>query len=745
MAELVQLGFPSPHPSNSPQPVGQLQTGGPSTKPPATESLQLKVTGMTCAGCAASVQKALMSRPDVALASVSVTTGLALIEGSHLQTDSLIQTIVDRGFGAERLAEDVDTRSQIERQQQAAEQLWRHRAIVGLGLWIPLELFHWVSTALHWHPAMMPWLMFAGSLIVVAFAGSAFFRSALVAAKRGTTNMDTLISIGALSAFGYSAINLFLGTHHATYFSEAAGLLGIVSLGHWLEARASAHAGSAVRELLKLQPETAELVSSDGSSSIVPSLSVVKGQRLQIRPGARIPVDGVVINGSSDVDESVVTGESIPVHRRDGDPVVAGSMNTTGQLIIEATVSGHETTISRMAELVQKSQTSRAPVQKLADEVSAIFVPTVLFIALMTLTLWSLLGYITHGFISAVTVLIISCPCALGLATPMAVMVGTGSASQRGILIKSAAALEQIGRSMRVVFDKTGTLTTGHPAVSQIVPVEKISEQELLALAAAVEQPSEHPVAKAIVAAARERKLTIDAVSDFRVIPGSGVSGIVNGQEVRVERDSVATARVIQAGHVIGTINVLDVARGDAASAVRRLHDMHVQVFMLSGDKASTAHEIGSALGIDASHIVAEATPQQKTEFIRRAGQHVVMVGDGLNDAAALAQSGLGVAMASGTNVAIDAASVVIPGDRVEAIADLFTIARATLTTIRQNLFFAFFYNAVAIPLAAFGLLGSSGPLWAAAAMGLSDITVVGNALRLRRRLKRSGNLPPKK
>ena len=732
MAELVQLGFPSPNPSNTPKPDGLSQ------KRPPSDTLQFKVTGMTCAGCAASIQRALTARPDVASASVSVTTGMALVEGHQLQPQSLIQTIVDRGFGAELLAETPDPRSQIEQQQQASERMWRHRAIVGIGLWLPLEIFHWIATASHWHPTLMPWLMMAGSLIVVVFAGSAFFRSALNAAKRGTTNMDTLISIGALSAFGYSAINLLLQTGHATYFSEAAGLLGIVSLGHWMEARASAHAGSAVRELLKLQPETAELMKPDGSSTTISSQSVTRGQHLRIRPGARIPVDGRVLSGSSDVDESVVTGESIPVHRQAGDPVIAGSMNTTGQLVIEATVSGRETTITRMAELVQKAQTSRAPVQKLADEVSAIFVPTVLFIALMTLTLWSLLGYMTQGFISAVTVLIISCPCALGLATPMAVMVGTGSASQRGILIKSAAALEHIGRSMRVVFDKTGTLTTGQPAVSRITTASGVSEQHLLALAAAVEQPSEHPVAKAIVQAAKDRQLKIDEVTNFRVVPGIGVSGVVAGTEVRVEKDDVVTARVIHGGTVIGTIDVKDRARPDAASAVRRLQEMNVTVSMLSGDKLTTAREIGVPLGMDVTQIIAEATPEQKTRFIQSAGPNVVMVGDGLNDAAALAQSGLGVAMASGTNVAIDAAAVVIPGDRVEAIADLFSIARATLSTIRQNLFFAFFYNAVAIPLAAFGLLGSSGPLWAAAAMGLSDITVVGNALRLRRRLKRS-------
>jgi Cu+-exporting ATPase len=295
---------------------------------------------------------------------------------------------------------------------------------------------------------------------------------------------------------------------------------------------------------------------------------------------------------------------------------------------------------------------------------------------------------------------------------------------------------------MRVVFDKTGTLTTGQPAVSQISPASGISEQRLLAVAAAVEQPSEHPVAKAIVQAAKDRQLKIDEVTNFRVIPGIGVSGLVAGTEVRVEKDDVSTARVIQAGAVIGTIDVKDRARTDAASAIRRLKEMNITVSMLSGDKLTTAREIGVPLGIDPTHIVAEATPEQKTRFIQNAGPHVVMVGDGLNDAAALAQSGLGVAMASGTNVAIDAAAVVIPGDRVEAIADLFSIARATLTTIRQNLFFAFFYNAVAIPLAAFGLLGSSGPLWAAAAMGLSDITVVGNALRLRRSLSRGKSLP---
>ena len=709
------------------------------TKPSSPGAIRIRVTGMTCTGCAAGIQRALEARQDVTSASVSFTAGTAEVEGRDLQPKSVIATVEGRGFHAELIeaSETSDEHSDIERQQQSNERTWRHRAIVGIGLWAPLEILHWTATAMHWHGPWMPWTMFFGSLVVILFAGLEFYKSAWKAAVHWTTNMDTLISIGATTAFVYSTVVMFFKLEQPTYFAEASGLLGIVSLGHWFEARASAKAGSSVRELLKIQPETAERLAMDGSTEMVRSADVQIGWKLVVRPGGRIAVDGVVVEGQSSVDQSIVTGESIPVEKCPGEHVVAGSMNTTGRLIVQTTVDGRHTTISRIAQLVQKAQTSRAPIQRLADQVSSIFVPTVLLIAALTLVCWWLVGDFPKGVVAAVTVLIISCPCALGLATPMAVMVGTGAASQRGILIRNAEALERIGRARRVVFDKTGTLTVGKPAVTAIAPINGHTENSLLQLAASVEEPSEHPIGKAIVNESNVRGLTLLPVEQFLSIPGCGVQGEVGGKNIVVERDEHATSRVVVDGIFIGTVTLNDQLRVDAVKAVRALRNSGISVSILSGDRKDSAQAIANTLGLDSQDVFYEATPESKAAHIQSLGKDVIMVGDGLNDAAALAASGLGVALASGTNVAIEAASVVIPGDRVSADPELIQLSQATLSTIKQNLFFAFLYNALAIPLAAFGLLGESGPLWAAFAMGASDITVVGNALRLKRSLER--------
>jgi Cu+-exporting ATPase len=434
-------------------------------------------------------------------------------------------------------------------------------------------------------------------------------------------------------------------------------------------------------------------------------------------------------------------------------------MNTTGRLVIKAEVDGRNTTISRIAEMVQRAQSSKANIQKLADKVSSIFVPTVLIIAVITFVGWWMAGDVGRGARSTVTVLIISCPCALGLATPMAVMVGAGAASRRGILVKSAMALETAGRATHVIFDKTGTLTTGKAVVTAIEVVVPNplapgsaggwTEGKLLGIAAAVEAPSEHPIARAIVNEAKRRQLPIPPVSGFAAIPGEGVRGVVEGRRVTVIRDEHATCRVEVDGEVVGSMMVADALRSDAKSAIDQLRGMGLNVTMLTGDRRAVAEKIGAELGLKADEIIAEATPELKKEFVSQmaaratpqaapsGGGGVIMVGDGINDAAALAQADLGIAMAGGTNIAIESADVVIPGDRVTAVADTVHIARATLRTIKQNLFFAFFYNAIAIPAAALGLLGPIGPIVAAAAMGFSDITVIGNAIRLKRALSR--------
>ena len=717
------------------------ETAAPEAAQDSSCEIRFRITGMSCAGCAAAIQRAVEAQPGVSSASVSLAQGLATINGRSLDEASLIQAIEAHGYGAEPVDVDEEPapaqrRSEIELRQARAERQWRFRAIVGLGIWVPMAILHWAVSA-----PWVPWVMLAGSTVVLGTAGAGFYRSAAAAALRRTTNMDTLIAIGATAAYFFSLVVFIIqllgrDVGQPLYFGEAAALLGIISLGHWLEARATAKAGSAVRELLELQPDEAERLDEHGRGQSVPSAEVRPGDRIIIRPGDRIPVDGLVVDGDSEIDESVVTGESLPAAKTRGDKVVAGSLNTTGRLVVEAAVDGRHTTITRIAELVQRAQASKANVQRLADRVCAVFVPAVLTIAALTMVGWSLFGRPAEGVIAAVTVLIISCPCALGLATPMAVMVGTGSASGKGILIKSAMALERAGAATRVIFDKTGTLTTGRAAVTAIDPVDPTAtEDDMLRLAASVEAVSEHPIARAIVQAAYAHDLELRPVSGFRALPGEGVRGVVDGRTVQVLRDESASCRVIADDVLLGTLTVADSPRPDAKEAIDRLRRMGLSVTMLSGDRRETAEAVGRTLGLAAEEIRAGATPESKQAMVTESGTGTIMVGDGINDAAALAQADLGIAIASGTNIAIESADVIIGGDHVTAVPETIHIARSTLQTIKQNLFFAFIYNAAMIPIAALGLLGPHGPLIAAIAMGCSDITVLGNALRLKANL----------
>lgn len=717
------------------------------------EALTFRVTGMVCAGCAAKVQRALEQQPAVDAASVNVATGRAVITPERSAVPDLVvlaDAIRRAGFGAEPLsggASPQEMLGEIELRQQQTQRQWRRRAITGLSLWVPMETLHWSAHLMHWHLAWMDGVMFTGATAALLLVGSGFYRSAWSSLRRGTTNMDTLISMGATAAYGFSLVVWILKLRGATglppmYFAESAALLGIISLGHWLEARATARAGSAVRELLQMQPDEAEVLQADGTTVTRPSAEVTPGMRLLIRPGSRLPIDGQVAEGDSEVDESVVTGESLPVIKQPGDAVVAGSVNTTGRLVVVATVGGRDTTIARIAEMVQTAQSSKARVQRLADAISAIFVPTVITVAAVTLLGWYWFGGaggLVTGVIAAVTVLIISCPCALGLATPMAVMVGSGAASRQGLLVKSASVLERAGRVGQVVFDKTGTLTRGAPSVIRVdVSGEQLDESALLRLAAAAERPSEHPIGRAIVVEAEARDLRPPQCDDFAALPGRGVQATVEGCRVEVLRDDNASCAVLVNGQRQGTITVRDTVRDDARLAVSRLTQMGIAVRMLTGDRRPAALGIAAQIGLAPEQVEADATPESKAALVASLPPGSAMVGDGINDAAALARADLGIAIASGTNIAIDSADVVIPGESVMAVPQTIGLARRTLRTIKQNLVFAFMYNVAAIPLAAFGLLGHRGPLVAAVAMALSDLMVVGNALRLKRQLDRT-------
>ncbi len=706
-----------------------------------------RIEGMHCTGCASELQTALRGRTEVETATVDFTSGLAVVEGD-LAVEPTLQVIASRGFEGEFLESKEDlseTRSRMELAQARTVRMWKRRAIIGIGVWIPLELLHW--TAGH-GVAWVPWVMMLGGLLVLVVAGGGFYASAFTAARRGGTNMDTLISIGATTAFVWSLI-VFIAqrtladpgawTSLPLYFAESAALLGIISLGHFLEAKASAKASTAVRDLLELQPEVAERVEASGETMEVPSSEINIGDIYLVRPGGRIPVDASVLEGRSEVDESLVTGEPMPVGRGPGDPVVAGTLNGNGLLRLTATVDGRNTTVARIASLVQNAQSSQAPIQRLADRVSSIFVPTVLSVAAAALFGWGIImGDWNTGVVSTVTVLIISCPCALGLATPMAVMVGAGEASRRGILVKSAADLESAGRLERVFFDKTGTLTIGRPRVTRIEFVEPGADETfIVAAAAAAESGSEHPIARAVLEEAERRGLEVPAARDFEATPGEGVTAVVDGRRVRVLRDESASCRVEVDDVAVARFFIDDEPREDAAEAIARLRAMGVDVRMLTGDRTESARRVGRLVGLADEEIIAEATPDSKLEVVAGRDRRTAMVGDGINDAAALAAADLGIAMAGGTGAAIEAADVVVPPDRVTSVPDAIHLARRTLRTIRQNLFFAFFYNSIAIPAAAFGLLGTGGPLIAAGAMACSDISVIGNAIRLRRSLAR--------
>jgi Cu+-exporting ATPase len=709
------------------------------------DQIDLKIGEMNCAACSSSVEKALSSIDGVESVTVAFATGRGSVTGSNLDGEALAAvataagyptTVEDAGIDPAKMA------TEIEQRQKKNASDWKRRAILGIAIWAPFEALHWSAEILGIAGPWIPWIMFSASTVSMILVGSGFFTSAFNAAKRMQTNMDTLISIGASSAYFFSlfvfiAKNYGYETGYPMYFMEAAALLAIISIGHWLEATSSAKAGSAIGELLRMQPEVAEQVNDDGSTTEIPTGDVTEGLRLLVRPGSRIPVDGHVVEGASEVDESIVTGEPLPVAKTIGDILIAGSMNTSGQLILKTNVDGRHTTVSRIAQLVTNAQSSKAGMQRLADKVASVFVPIVLAIAFVTAICWIIVGDAETGIVSAVTILVISCPCALGLATPMAVMVAAGESSLRGILVKDAGSLELAGKTVTCIFDKTGTLTLGKPVVEQVVAENGYNDNELLRIAASVEAPSEHPIATAIVNEANKRNIEVPTVTNFLATPGSGVSGEVDGRKVSVLRDDAATCRVEVDGLFVGRISVTDEIRKDAKDTIARLDALGITVHMLSGDRTENAIAVAKEVGINLEHVHAEASPSEKTEIVASLPRPSMMVGDGINDAAALAASDVGVAIASGTNIAMESASIIIPSDSIESTAEAVSIARDTLKTIKQNLVFAFMYNVAAIPLAAFGLLGHHGPLIAAAAMGFSDITVIGNALLLKRKLRR--------
>jgi Cu+-exporting ATPase len=729
-----------------------------------SEEATLSVSGMDCASCVAHVEKAARKVGGVEGCSVNLARGRAVVRFDPTQTDveKVAAAITDSGYPAHAEVE-IGANAEEKRVAQQAEHArsWFRRAIVGVALWLPVEALHWILTATSHHGEQhgwMNWLALATSTITIVYLGAAFYRSAWNALRRGTTNMDTLIAMGASVAYVYSLVAFFghlagaWTTLPDLYFMEASGLMALVSLGHWLEARARDSAGSAIRELLNLAPATA-ITFPDQQQ--IPVAELHRGDQALVRPGDRIPVDGVVVDGRSSVDESMITGEPLPVLRQPGDQVIGGTLNVDGRLVVRVTKTGGETALAQIIKLVDHAQSTKPPVQKLADRIAEVFVPAVLGVALITAIGWYIWGT-THSWPAAQTwgmlakavcsVLIIACPCALGLAIPTAVMVGTGRGAKRGILIRDIDALQRAETIDTVMLDKTGTITRGKPVVAEVVPLDGANSDEVLTGAAAAEMFSEHPVAKAIVAHARERGVAISEPQAFANEPGLGVVATVAGKEVLVGNAELMTKRlggvpfpqndgktvvfVAIGNQPVGVITVVDEIKRDSVRAIADLHLLGLRTVLLTGDNETTARAIAKQVGID--DVRANVRPAGKADVIKelqQQGRHVAMIGDGINDAPALAQADLGIAIGSGSDVAKEAGGIVLVGESLSGAAAAIRLSRATMRVIRQNLVLAFAYNVLAIPLAAFGLLN---PLIAAAAMALSDVTVIGNALRLR-------------
>ncbi len=748
------------------------------------QSHVLRIEGMHCAGCSAAITQELQSQPGVRNAIVDHLSGMATVETEAFVTDQkLVDVVVGSGYQAQRMEAIVDPvlmQAEAERAQSRAEFLWRRRSQIGFALWIPMESLHWITMAQHMHNSAVDIALLIGSTLSMVLVGSGFWRSAWSVLRVWRTNMDVLIALGATTAYVASLV-IFIAQHmghlqgQSTWFSEAAALLAIISLGHWFEAKATKSAGAAVRELLELQPEKAERIGAAGTSEFIQSQDIRAADLIMVRPGGRIPIDGMIEVGEADLDESVMTGEPLPVRRTLGERVSAGTMCFSGMLHVRAATTGRDTSLSRIARLVQHAQTSRPPIQRMADRVAAVFVPLVLVIAAATAIGWGVAGSWPTGIMAATAVLIISCPCALGLAGPMAVMVGTGEASLRGILIKDAAALERAGRIETILFDKTGTLTKGEPVVTNIellafdaqaarttsqpsdghssaitnargtgqaspTSPTALSLQHVLALSAAVESGSEHPIARAITRRAAQENVVVPLVTQFESTPGLGVRAQVNGQSVEMRRDASASCLLFINGASVARFTLADSLRAEAPKVIKALHTIGMKTGLITGDRRPEALRIARESGIDQNMVTADATPESKLEVIRGHGESAMMVGDGVNDSAALAAAGLGVAMGGGTSIASESASIVLVGGTLSSLPALIDISKATLRCMRQNLFLAFMYNVVAIPLAAFALLGAYGPAIAAAAMACSDISVVGNAARLKWALKRARN-----
>lgn len=739
---------------------------------------QYTVTGMSCAACSARVEKAVKAVPGVTSCSVSLLTNSMGVEGTA-SASAIVKAVQEAGYGASPKAAAAETPSaELDALADHETPRLKKRLIASLVFLAVLMYFSmghmmWGWPLPHWfdgnHVAMgLVQLLLAGIVMVI---NQKFFISGFKGLLHRAPNMDTLVALGSSASFLWSTYALFAMTraqvdgndalvmHYMMelYFESAAMILTLITVGKMLEARSKGKTTDALKSLMKLAPQTATLL-REGAEVTVPIAQVKKGDLFVVRPGENIPVDGLVLEGSSAVNESALTGESIPVDKAAGDKVSAATTNQSGFLKCEATRVGEDTTLAQIIRMVSDAAATKAPIAKIADTVSGFFVPAVISISVLTTLVWLLLGReFGYALARGISVLVISCPCALGLATPVAIMVGNGLGARNGILFKTAASLEAAGRTQIVALDKTGTITSGEPRVTDILPAEGVSESELLTLAASLEQKSEHPLAKAVLAYAETETIACPDVTDFAALPGNGLSARLDGMEIYGgNAEFIATKASVPAelqaeaarlaaegktplffggaGRLMGVIAVADTLKEDSPCAIRELQNMGIRVVMLTGDNQRTADAIGRQAGVD--EVIAGVLPDGKEAVIRRLQESgkVTMVGDGINDAPALTRADTGIAIGAGTDVAIDAADVVLMNSRLSDVPAAIRLSRATLRNIHENLFWAFIYNIIGIPLAAgvfipFGL--TLNPMFGAAAMSLSSFCVVSNALRL--------------
>ena len=745
---------------------------------------QFIVTGMSCAACSARVEKAVSKVEGVTSCSVSLLTNSMGVEGTAAD-QAIIQAVEAAGYGASvkgEAAEHTGASSMAAEEEMLKDHdtpVLKRRLLASLGFLIVLMYFSMGHMMWGWplpaffennHIAMgLVQLLLTGIVMVI---NQKFFISGFTSLAHRAPNMDTLVALGSTAAFGYSTYALFAMTDaqvkgdmemvmhymHEFYFESAAMILTLITVGKMLEARSKGKTTDALKGLMKLASKTA-VVERNGQEVTVPIEQVKKGDIFLVRPGENVPVDGVILEGTSALNEAALTGESIPVDKKPGDVVSAATLNQSGFIRCEATRVGEDTTLSQIIQMVSDAAATKAPIAKIADKVSGVFVPAVITIAVITMIVWLLAGE-SVGFALArgISVLVISCPCALGLATPVAIMVGNGMGAKNGILFKTAVSLEETGKVQIVALDKTGTITNGEPVVTDMVPAEGVTEESLLALAASLEKRSEHPLAKAILKYVGEQHLTVEDVSEFEALPGNGLTAVRNGvklaggnyafirTQTEVSEDFLKQSEALaeqgktpmffsENGRLAGIIAVADTMKEDSRQAVSELRNMGIRVVMLTGDNERTARAIGAQAGVD--DVIAGVLPDGKESVIRKLQQYgkVAMVGDGINDAPALTRADMGIAIGAGTDVAIDAADVVLMKSRLSDVAAAVRLSRATLKNIHENLFWAFFYNVIGIPLAAGVWIPIFGwtlnPMFGAAAMSLSSFCVVTNALRL--------------